>query len=214
MSVHRPIVRSFASRFKAEAARHALAGGHSVYWETPQRAHLLFPVPDKDDLMDLGYWSVLDLGKKRWTEVTRGAFAGLATALVPRGCNDIVRRRAQRDSIHPGPTRRVDFDCLECGSCCRDNEVVLMPEDIERFEAAGRADLARVPLARRDREGRLVLTLLKSKNCRQLQSDNKCAIYTIRPGSCSEFPMGSECCLFAREVEMSAYDGLVPGETL
>ena len=55
------------------------------------------------------------------------------------------------------------------------------------------------------------MTLLKSKDCRHLGKDNKCAIYAIRPDACSEFPVASECCLFAREEEMGIYDGVAPG---
>ena len=83
---------------------------------------------------------------------------------------------------------------------------------IDRFKAAGRGDLAKAPYARRDKEGKLVLTLLESKRCRHLQDSNRCGIYAIRPHSCSEFPMGSECCIFAREDILKLHDGVPPEE--
>ncbi len=52
--------------------------------------------------------------------------------------------------------------------------------------------------------------LAKSKDCKHLGSDNKCAIYAIRPDACSTFPAGSECCLSSREEEMGIVDGLGP----
>ena len=59
-------------------------------------------------------------------------------------------------------------------------------------------------------EGRLVLTLLPNKRCHHLKRDNRCGIYELRPHPCSEFPAGSECCLYAREDVLDVYDGLKP----
>ncbi len=205
----RPIVRSFNARFVSAAAAHVRAGGHAVVWEAPRRARLYFPRPADGDESDLGWWAVLDLGKLRWDLATRAPFRGLGTALVPRAQNDIVARWIERDSAWPGTTRTVAFDCLACGACCRDNFVTLLAPDVERFVAAGRADLTRPPLARK-KNGKLSLVLLRSKDCRFLGEDNRCGIYTIRPDACSEFPVGSECCLYAREEELGLYDGLAP----
>jgi Fe-S-cluster containining protein len=51
---------------------------------------------------------------------------------------------------------------------------------------------------------------MSNGDCRHLGKDNKCAIYPIRPDACSQFPMGSECCLFAREEELGILDGAEP----
>jgi Fe-S-cluster containining protein len=205
--VTRPVVRQFKARFTREIAAHVRAGGHAVVWESPRRAQLVFPVPDEDDEHDLALWSLLDLGKSRWKVIPSGQLRGLGTALVPRDCLEIVRHRAERDSIHEGALRTIALDCLECGACCKDNEVVLYDVDLERFREGGRADLGRPPYARK-KDGKLVLTLLRSKNCRQLLPDNKCAIYAIRPDACSSFPVGSEPCLFSREEELGIIDGV------
>ena len=83
---------------------------------------------------------------------------GMALIAVPHDCYAIVRFRVVRDSIHAGPTRAMDLDCLECGACCRDNRVVLEDVDIARFDA-GRTRRARAPpYARRD-DGSVVLVL-------------------------------------------------------
>jgi Fe-S-cluster containining protein len=207
--VVRPIVRSFTAPHAGACARHVRAGGHAVLWQTTRKARLVLPVPDEDDVMDLAYWSLLDLGKSDWTVEKRGVLKGLATASVPRDCFEIVKRRAERDSVHPGTHRTVRFDCLRCGACCRANRVEIDDEDVARFEEAGRLDLIRPPYAKKDK-GKIVLRLLKSKRCRHLGGDNKCGIYKLRPNACSQFPVGSECCLSAREEELGLTDGLPP----
>jgi Fe-S-cluster containining protein len=208
MRVERPIVRQFKERFTREIAAHVRGGGHAVVWENPKRAYMVFLAPKDDDEFDLAVWSLLDMGKSRWKKIDQGPLKGFGTSPVPRDCLEIVRHRAERDSVHEGTTRTLDLDCLECGACCKDNEVILYDVDLERFRKGGRADLGKAPYARK-KDGKLVLTLLKSKNCRQLMPDNKCAIYPIRPDACSSFPMASEPCLFSREEELGIIDGVV-----
>ena len=211
MSVtYRPIVRSFKRKYTKEAAAHVRAGGHAIVWENDNRALLLFQSPPADVPEDYGAWAVYDMGKWRWHNHTRGTLKGLSTTLVPRDCLWIAKRRTERDSIHPGPTRKMDLDCTKCAACCRDNEVILQDDDVKRFKDAGRGELARAPFAKRNADGRLVLTLLPNKKCRHLKRDNKCGIYELRPHPCSEFPAGSECCLFAREDVLGIYDGVKP----
>jgi hypothetical protein len=185
-------------------------GGHAVVWETPSRARLVVPKPNDDDVTDLGYWSILDLGKTRYRVIDKGPLKGFATTPIPDDCFDIVARRAERDSILPGPTRELELDCLECGACCRDNQVQLFDVDLQRFRDGGRADLTKPPYTRK-KDGKLILTLLRSKSCRHLADDNKCGVYAIRPDACSQFPAGSECCLYARESELGLVDGLPHG---
>lgn len=209
VTVQRPVVRSFKRKFAKEAARWVSRGGHAIVWDAPKRAWLVFSPPPDDDESDLGEWAVLDLGKQRWSLPENGVFRGLAVTLVPRQHVDIVERWIERDSVWPGPKRKMKLDCLACGACCRDNEVSVLEQDIERFRAAGRMDLLAKPYARQ-RDGKLMLTLLKNKDCRHLAADNKCGIYAVRPDACSTFPVASECCLFAREEEMGIYDGAAP----
>ena len=109
--------------------------------------------------------------------------------------------------MFPGSTRTIALDCLACGACCKDNLVPLEKVDIARFVKAKREDLLRPPFTKKV-DGKLVLKLLKSKDCRHLAADNKCDIYAFRPDACSMFPMGSECCLYSREAELEVIDGL------
>jgi hypothetical protein len=206
MIVARPVVRSFQPPFFDSAAAWVKARGHAVVWLSPRKARLVFPDPPDGDPHDLGWWSVLDLGRLAYRVATKGTFAGMAYIRVPHDCYGIVRDRIVRDSIHPGPTRDLDLDCLACGACCRDNRVELEDADVARFEAAGRRDLARAPYARRD-DGAIVLVLRRDKRCRHLGDDNKCGVYAIRPDACSTFPAGSECCLSSREEELGIVDG-------
>lgn len=206
----RPIVRSFKRKFEKEAARHVRAGGHAVVWDSEARAELFFQTPPKGHADDFGAWAVYDMGKSRWKTHRDGVFAGLSSTLVPKDCLWIAKRRTERDSMHPGSQREVSFDCTSCAACCRDNEVILQPSDIERFAEGGRPELAKLPYAKRRKDGALVLTLLPNKRCRHLKRNNHCGIYELRPHPCSEFPMGSECCIFAREDVLGLYDGVRP----
>jgi uncharacterized protein len=209
--ITRPVVRSFKSAYIREAAHHVRGGGHAVVWESATRARLVLPKINDKDPMDLAHWSILDLGKSRYRTIKEGPLAGFATLVVPRDCHEIVKRRAARDSVLEGPTHGVYLDCLECGACCRDNQVQLFDDDVARLHAGGRADLAKPPYARRS-DGKLVLTLTKAKACQHLAGDNKCGIYQLRPDACSQFPMASECCLYAREEELGITDGLPRGQ--
>jgi Fe-S-cluster containining protein len=209
MRIVRPVVRSFTRPHVKRAAAWVRAGGHAVVWLAPNKARLVFAKPKKGDEHDLGWWSVLDLGRYDYDVETRGPFAGLALIRVPHDCYAIVRDRTGRDSVHEGPTRTIELDCLECGACCRDNRVELEDQDIARFEGAGRLDLTRAPYAKRD-DGKIILVLRKDKRCKHLADDNKCGIYPIRPDACSTFPAGSECCLSSREEELGIIDGATP----
>lgn len=206
--VLRPIVRSFKRKFEKEAVAHVRAGGHAVVWDSDKRAELYFRTPPQGHADDFGAWAVYDMGKSRWTNHKAGRFKGISSTLVPRDCLWIAKRRTERDSIHPGSTRAIAFDCTSCAACCRDNEVILQPSDVERFKEGGRPELAKPPYAKRHKDGRLILTLLPNKRCRHLKRNNHCGIYELRPHPCSEFPMGSECCIFAREDVLGLQDGL------
>jgi Fe-S-cluster containining protein len=209
MRLLRPVVRSFKRPHLPRAAAWVRAGGHAIAWLAPRQARLVFPRPKKGDELDLGWWSVLDLGRSDYDVARSGPFAGMAFLRVPHDCYSIVRDRIVRDSIHEGPIREIDLDCLECGACCRDNRVELEDQDIERFDEAGRGELYRPPYAKRD-DGKIVLVLRRDKRCKHLADDNRCGVYPIRPDACRTFPAGSECCLSSREAELGIVDGATP----
>ncbi len=208
----RPLVRSYDAENTEKAVAHVRRGGHAIVWETKSRAKLVFQRPAADNPDDYGAWAVYDMRKWRWSNPKDGPFAGLSTMVVPKDSHWIVNQRVERDSVHRGSTRPFDIDCLDCGACCHQNEVSLLPDDIARFKKAGRAELAKPPYAKRQKDGRILLTLLPNGRCQHLGSTNHCAIYEIRPFPCSEFPMGSECCLSARATVMDVFDGKVPAD--
>jgi len=204
--VDRPLVRSFSLTWIAAAAEHVHAGGHAVVWRSKKRAILVVRRPAPGDMLDLGRWAVLDLGLTRWRVPKGGPLAGLAVIAVPEDSADIVQSWIERDSAHPGVRRSLSLDCLTCAACCVRNEVVLERRDVQRLKRRGLEHLARDSWARRHTDGRIILRLTKGGRCRHLARDKKCRIYEARPAACSEFPPGSECCLFAREEELGVVD--------
>ncbi|MFO0664372.1 MAG: YkgJ family cysteine cluster protein [Polyangiaceae bacterium] len=210
-SMLRPVVRSFKVPHAARCADWVRSGGHAIFWETPQKARLVVPVPVPGDESDLALFSLLDLAIDTFAPERTGPFRGLIAAKVPRDCHGIVRRRIERDSGFPGPKHRMKYDCLACGACCKDNDVILEDGDFERFERADMMHLTKPPYARR-KEGKLRLVLLpKTKHCQHLHSDNRCGIYEVRPNACRDFPAGSECCIFTREDDLGIFVGVLPG---
>jgi Fe-S-cluster containining protein len=169
-------------------------------------ARLVVTRPEPSNDSDLGAWAIFDLELRRWSVVKHGPLRGLAWVRVPKDRLEIVRARAERDSVWRGPTRVMRLDCLACAACCVKNRVVLERADIERLGRGGRAEIARAPFARRE-DGRIVLVLTRSGRCKHLGANNACAIYGLRPRACAAFPAGSECCLSAREEELGVVDG-------
>ncbi len=205
--VIRPVVRSFQAPHAKRAATHVRAGGHALVWDGQSRVRLVFRAPSGDRQRDLGYWSLLDLGGRRFQKEAAGPLRGLAVARVARGSVDLARTRAERDSVHPRATRAMRLDCETCGACCRNNRVRIERVDLERFATAGRPGLGKPPYTRKDGD-KVVLRLLRSRDCRHLRPDRRCAIYALRPDACRLFPPGSEGCLFSREVELGVVDGV------
>jgi Fe-S-cluster containining protein len=95
-----------------------------------------------------------------------------------------------------------DFDCRQCGACCRDasdGRVLVEPEDLVRWRREGRSDIlgALVP-------GHFGLQAFASDangTCVHHGTDggaNDCAIYETRAASCHMLVPGSRECLAAR----------------
>lgn len=204
--VVRPVWRSFQSRFLARAAEHVRSGGHAVVERQDGGVDLLLGVDEAGKITELGLWSILAIEQQRWRRVKGGPAAGLATTRVRPKYEGSVLDWCERDSIHRGPTRTIRLDCLECGACCHEANVLLDEADFERWRAAGRKDLmGRAYLKRAD--GKVTLRFAASGRCQNLGRDNKCAIYPIRPDNCSAFVVGSEACLAAREDTLKLRDG-------
>jgi Fe-S-cluster containining protein len=210
MSVYevvRPVWRRFGSDSMVRAAAHVRRGGHAVVDREDEGIELLLGVDDKGKITELGLWSILAIEQQRWRRVKEGPAAGLATARVRDRYAGSVLDWCDRDRVHRGATRTLRLDCLDCGACCHDANVVLDRADFDRWRQAGRKDLlGRAYLKRAD--GRVTLRFAPSGRCQNLGRDNKCAIYPIRPDNCSAFVVGSEACLAAREDTLKLRDGL------
>jgi hypothetical protein len=216
MSVARPVWRRFEARFLDRAVAWVRAGGSaalvhpkppSARATTEPRVDMILGTDGDGAITDPGYWSILALEQRRWTRIPSGKGKGLARARVQPHSLEAVLDWCERDSVHPGPTRTMRLDCLECGACCHDSNVILYEEDLDRFRKGGRADLTKAPYVER-RGGKLRLKFVGKGPCQHLNTrDLKCRIYPIRPFNCSVFPVASEACLAARESTRGFRDG-------
>ncbi len=210
MSVYeivRPVWRRFRSRWLSRAAAHVRRGGHAAVEREDERIDLLLGVDEGGKITELGLWSILAIEQQRWRRVKDGPAAGLAMTRVRARYEGSVLDWCDRDSVHEGATRALHLDCLDCGACCHEANVVLDDADLDRWRDAGRKDLmGRAYLKRKD--GKVTLRFAASGRCQNLAADNKCGIYAIRPDNCSAFVVGSEACLSAREDTLKIRDGL------
>lgn len=204
--VTRPVWRRFLPRFRARAVAHARAGGFSAVVPDVGRIEMILPTEASGRITELGLWALFAIEQQRWRKLTVGAEAGLATALVGRDFEEVVLDMCDRDAVHEGPTRTLLFDCLACGACCTEANVELEKADLDRFRDAGRAELTGSAYVRR-KGGKVVLRFLENGRCQHLGGDNACAVYAFRPDNCRAFPVGSECCLAAREQSLGWVDG-------
>jgi hypothetical protein len=205
--VERPIWRRYRPRFAAHAVAHVKRGGFAVIVpddDSPVRVYL--PTGARGRITELGEWAMLSIDHRRWRTVKDGLAKGLVEVRVRKEFEGSVLDWCARDAVHEGPLRALDLDCLACGACCRGSYVVVGERDFERYREGGRPELASEDFIRRGEDGRLVLRLV-NEQCPQLQPDNACTIYDLRPESCRAFLMGSEACLAAREETLGLRDG-------
>lgn len=80
------------------------------------------------------------------------------------------------------------FPCEECGRCCHQKLITILPEEVDRISSA-----AGVPLGEfmskyvgLSKDGRIML--LRTDPCAFLGKDKKCRIWKDRPEVCREFP--------------------------
>lgn len=205
-TVLRPVWRRFVPRHASRAAEHVRAGGAAAIVHDDKRIDMWLPVGADGRISELGHWAVLALEQRLWRRVPEGPGKGLASARVGKHSIDAVLDWCERDGALEGPTRKLELDCLDCGACCHDSNVLLDADDLERFREGGRPDLTTSRYVKRSRDGKLTLRWAAPGPCQHLQSDNKCQIYALRPFNCSVFPVGSEACLAARESTLSLRD--------
>ena len=205
--VVRPVWRRFRPLYLARAAAHVRRGGHAAIVREDGEIELLLTVDAKGKITELGQWSLLSIERQRWRRVKEGPARGLARARVDPSYGGSVLDWCERDSVHPGATRSMRLDCLECAACCHDANVLLDRDDFARWRKAGRADLVDKAYLKRARDGKVTLRFADSGKCQHLGPDKKCRIYAIRPDNCAVFVVGSEACLAAREDTLGLRDG-------
>ncbi|MCL2333549.1 MAG: YkgJ family cysteine cluster protein [Candidatus Methanoplasma sp.] len=81
-----------------------------------------------------------------------------------------------------------NFPCEMCGKCCRQPNILVLPEEVDRISSA-----AKIPLHEfvskylvRTSDGRMLFA--KTDPCAFLSVDNKCKIWKDRPEVCRDFP--------------------------
>lgn len=207
MLIRRPLWRSFTERFIDNAVTHVGRGGHAMLWRRGTAkpvAWMLLPCTVDGALPELAFWSILGIDKRTWSAIPSGVAKGLATMRIPRDREWAVEEWCERDSKWQGSTRDVELDCLTCAACCIRNRVVLDADDLARWNAANRQDLAGKAYTRTV-NGEVVLRLAPDGGCVHLRG-KACSIYALRPDNCSVFPAGSEPCLASREEEFGWTD--------
>lgn len=197
--VERPVWRRFAPRFASRAAAWVRSGGQAAIVHDEENIEILLATDARGELTELGLWSLLAIEQRRSRVVKEGPAKGLRAAKAAKHSTFAVLDWCERDSGHPGPTRTLRLDCLACGSCCHEANVLLDQDDLDTFRSAGRADLCTSKYVSRSRDGKVRLRFAPDGRCQHLAGDLKCRIYAIRPYNCSVFPVGSEACLAARE---------------
>jgi Fe-S-cluster containining protein len=91
------------------------------------------------------------------------------------------------------------LDCLACGACCRtghDGRILVPAEDLVRWRALGRADLA--AQVQPGHFGEVGFATRADGSCVHIGvpgAQNACAIYELRGTTCREFERGSWQCL-------------------
>lgn len=209
--IDRPVWRRFKPMFLARAAAHVKKGGHAAIVHKNGRVDMLLTVGEGGKITELGLWSLLAIEQRRWVRVKKGAAKDLATARVTDKFAGSVIDWCDRDSIHAGSVRQIELNCIECGACCHEANVVMDEADLARFRDGGRPDLARKDYVKRSRDGRITLRFAPSGKCQHLQG-KMCGIYPLRPDNCRVFVVGSEACLAAREETLKLRDGITDEE--
>lgn len=203
----RPIWRRFRPRWLARAAAHVRAGGCAAIVDERDDVYVLLPVDAKGKVPELPRWALLAIEHRRTTRVADGPAKGLAKAKIRPQYAGSVMDWCSRDAIHEGSTRTFELDCIACGACCHDSNVIMDEVDLDRFRKGGRKDLTTSKYIVRHQDGRISLRFAKPGPCQLQAADNRCTIYEIRPDNCRRFVTGSEACLAAREDTLKLRDG-------
>ncbi|HKM09933.1 MAG TPA: YkgJ family cysteine cluster protein [Candidatus Methanomethylophilaceae archaeon] len=81
-----------------------------------------------------------------------------------------------------------EFPCEECGKCCYQDLITILPEEVDRVSSAAKIPLGKFmsSYAGIASDGRIML--LQTNPCAFLGKDNGCTIWKDRPQICDDFP--------------------------
>ncbi len=222
--VERPVWRRFSPRFVTRAAAWAKKGGAAAVLDGLGALVVVLPTDARGRATTLARWAMWSIDERVIRRARSGPFEGLRIVPLAGGPATSVLDWCERDAMHEGPTRTLSLDCLACGACCHDAEVLLDERDLDRYRRGNRPDLASDQRVERRADGTLALRLVAAKplarwphartneRCPELGDDLRCASYRLRPDNCRAFLRGSEACLAAREDTLSLRDGLAAGD--
>ncbi len=206
MQLERPVWRRFTPKFYDRAIAWVRAGGHAVIVHSNTRLEMLLTPHPTGEPSEQALWAVLSLEQQQTRRIKDGPAKGLHRAMARPHARYAVLDWCDRDSFFDKPVRTIDLECLECGACCHDSNVILYDDDIERIRAK-KPQFTTSAYIKRSRDGKVRLRFIGKGACQHLKKDLKCRIYELRPFNCSVFPMASEACLAARESTLGLRDG-------
>ncbi|WP_442505091.1 YkgJ family cysteine cluster protein [Novipirellula sp. SH528] len=107
----------------------------------------------------------------------------------------------------------MEFECDQCGACCKELIVEVYDIDIMREPKLATADIGSWTremvyaelMAELEQDGKCLLIAGPGKPCKMLDKENHCDIYPTRPNVCVAMRAGDEECQLAR-----ANNGLAP----
>lgn len=81
-----------------------------------------------------------------------------------------------------------DFQCEECGKCCYQKLITILPEEVDRISTAANIPLGEFMSSYVGIAGDGRIMLLRTNPCVFLGKDEKCKIWGDRPEVCKQFP--------------------------
>lgn len=80
------------------------------------------------------------------------------------------------------------FQCEECGKCCYQKLITILPEEVDRISTAAKVPLGEFMSSYVEIAGDGRIMLLHTNPCAFLDKDKKCKIWMDRPEVCKQFP--------------------------
>lgn len=93
--------------------------------------------------------------------------------------------------------------CIDCGSCCRETEMILSKQDIENIIKSQRNDLKEIDFVKKSIDGFFQLKNINGYCIFFDSTTNLCKIYEVRPQGCRFYPLiydsDKKLCVFDRD---------------